>query len=215
MISLPGGGRSTRDEADILFAFREWLKAQEGRVGKLSLRTDADGSLDDDTIARAFHLSPGIAAAEPPVDLKRLPAAKKRSFASRLARVIVNCLIIFALVGAAVAWLQYADDQTKDEIQVQAAKTWDMASGWLSSALHIDTHPGSDVTSTPAPENTNEASSQASLQDAVAPTARPVAQPTPEPAQGAPVAQPALAPAQAGGVAAPDLEVFPGYEAFL
>jgi hypothetical protein len=203
MISLSGGGRGARDEADILFAFREWLKAQEGRVGKLSLRAEADGSLDDDTIARAFHLSPGIAAAEPPADLKRLPVANKRSFASRLARVIVNCLIIFALVGAAVAWLQYADDQTKAEVEAQAAKTWDLASGWLSSALHIDMRPGSDVASTPAPENTNDASSQASLQDAAAETARPVAQPTLEPAQGAPVAQPALASPQAGGVAAP------------
>jgi len=79
MIS-PGRGRNARDKADILFAFREWLKAQEGRVGKLSLRTEADGSLDDDTIARAFHLSPGIAAGEPPVDLKRPPAANKRSW---------------------------------------------------------------------------------------------------------------------------------------
>ncbi|MGC2081041.1 MAG: hypothetical protein WA728_34520 [Xanthobacteraceae bacterium] len=177
MISWPGRGRSARDEADILFAFREWLKAQEGRVGKLSLRTEADGSFDDDTVARAFHLSPGIAAAEPPVDLKRLPASNKPSFASRLARVIVNCLIIFAVAGAAVAWLQYADDGTKADIQTQAAKTWDMASGWLLSALRIDPGSRSDVASTPTPENSNEASGQASLQDALASPAAAVAQP--------------------------------------
>jgi hypothetical protein len=197
MISWPGRGRSGRDETDILFAFREWLKAQEGRAGKLSLRTEADGSFDDDTVARAFHLSPGIAAVEPPVDLKRVRASNKRSFASRLARVIVNCLIIFAVVGAAVAWLQYADDQTKADIQTQAAKTWDMASGWLLSALHIDTRPSSDAASTPSPENSNGAS----LQDAATSPAGPVAQPASKPPPGAAAAQPALAPTQAGAIA--------------
>ena len=29
MFSLLGRGRNARDEADILFAFREWLKAQK------------------------------------------------------------------------------------------------------------------------------------------------------------------------------------------
>jgi hypothetical protein len=198
MISRPGGGRSARDEeADILFTFREWLKTQEGRR---PLRPEAEGSLDDDSVARAFHLSPGIAAAEPPVDLKRLPATNKRSFASRLARAIVNCLIIFALVGAAVAWLQNVDDPTKAEIQAQVAKTWDVASGWLLSALHIDTRPSSGVASTPTPDNSNETSTQASLQDS---PAGPVAQPMPEPARGVPAAQPALAPTQAGAVAQP------------
>jgi hypothetical protein len=100
MISWPTGGRSACDEeTDILFAFKEWLKTQEGQ--QLALQREAEGSLDDDTVARAFDSSPSIAAAEPPVDLKRLPPNK--SFASRLARAIVNCLIIFALVGAAVA----------------------------------------------------------------------------------------------------------------
>jgi hypothetical protein len=205
MISWPGRGRDARDEADILFAFREWLKAQEGRVGKLSLRTEADGSFDDDTVARAFHLSPGIAAAEPSVDLKR--PTDQRSFASRLGRVFVNCLIIFALVGAAFAWLQYAGDPTKADIQTQVAKTWDMASGWLASALHIDTRPSSDVASAPTSENTNEASTQASLQDAIPSpvprVAQPAPEPAPEPAPGVPTAQPALAPTQAGAVARP------------
>jgi hypothetical protein len=142
-------------------------------------------------------LSPGIAAAEPPVDLKRQPPTNKRSFASRLARVIVNCLIIFALVGAAFAWLQYPDDQTKAEIQAQAAKTWDLASGWLSSALHIDTRPGADVASTSTSENSSGASTQASLQDVAPSSAAPVAQPAPEPAQGVPAARRASAPTQA------------------
>jgi len=79
MFSLLGRGRNARDEADILFAFREWLKAQEGRVGKLSLHPEADGSLDDDAAERTFHLSPGIAATEAPVDLKRLQTGNKRS----------------------------------------------------------------------------------------------------------------------------------------
>jgi hypothetical protein len=200
MISRPGRGSSAHDEADILFSFREWLKTQEGRVGKLSLRPEADASFDDDTVGRAFHLSPGIAAVEPPAGLKRLPATKKRSLASRLSRVIVNCLIIFALVGAAVAWGQYADDQTKTEIQVQAAKTWNLASGWVFSALHIDTRPGSEVASTPAPENSNDASAssaQASPQDAA------TTQANAAPERAFPAAQPALARAQAGAVAQP------------
>ena len=203
MISLPGRDRGARDEVDILFAFREWLKAQEGRAGKLSLRPEADGSFDDDTAGRAFHLSPGIAAAEPTVNLKRPPATKKRSFASRLSRVIVNCLIIFALVGAAVAWGQYADDQTKTEIQAQAAKTWNLASSWVSSALHIDTRTSSDVTATPNPQNESETSTQASLQDAAVSQAAPVSQPASESAQRLPAARPALAPTQARAVAQP------------
>jgi hypothetical protein len=203
MISLPDRDRGARDEVDILFAFREWLKAQEGRAGKLSLRPEADGSFDDDTAGRAFHLSPGIAAAEPTVNLKRPPATKKRSFASRLSRVIVNCLIIFALVGAAVAWGQYADDQTKTEIQAQAAKTWDLASSWVSSALQIDTRTSSDVAATPNPQNASETSTQASLQDAAASQAAPVSQPASESAQRLPAARPGLAPTQARAVAQP------------
>jgi hypothetical protein len=199
MISWPGRDRSAHDEADILFAFREWLKAQEGRVGKLSLRPEADGSFDDDTVGSAFHLSPGIAAAEPPANLRRLPTTNKRSMASRLSRVIVNCVIIFALVGAAVAWEQYGDDQTKTEIQAQAAKTWDLASGWLLSALHIDTRPSPDVVPTPTAENASETSTQASLQDA----ATMQANAAPELAQGLPSAQPTLARTQAGAVAQP------------
>jgi hypothetical protein len=202
MISWPGRGRSARDEADILFSFREWLKTQEGRVGKLSLRPEADASFDDDTVGRAFHLSPGIAAVEPPAGLKRFPATKKRSLASRLSRVIVNCLIIFALVGTAVAWGQYADDQTKTEIQAQAAKTWDLASRWVLSALHIDARLRSDVASTPALKNSNDASAssaQASPQEA----ATTQANAAPEQTQGLPAAQPALARTQAGAVAQP------------
>jgi hypothetical protein len=199
MISWPGRGRSARDDADILFAFREWLKAQEGRVGKLSLRPEADDSFDDDTVGRAFHLSPGIAAAEPPPDLKRLPTTNKQSLASRLSRVIVNCLTIFALVVAAIAWGQYADDQTKTEIQAQAEKTWHLASGWLLSALHIDTRPSPDVASTPTSENASETSTQASLGDVA--TAQPNA--APEQAQGLPAAQPALARTQPDAVAQP------------
>lgn len=203
MISLEGRDRGARDEVDVLFAFREWLKAQEGRAGKLSLRPQAGGSFDNHKAGRAFHLSPGIAAAEPTVDLKRPPATKKRSFASRLSRVIVNCLIIFALVGAAVAWGQYADDQTKTEIQAQAAKTWDLASGWLSSALHMDTWRSSDVAAMPNPQNASETSTQASLRDAAASQAAPVSQPASEPAPRLPAARPALAPAQAPAVAQP------------
>jgi hypothetical protein len=190
MISRPGRGSSAHDEADILFSFREWLKTQEGRVGKLSLRPEADASFDDDTVGRAFHLSPGIAAVEPPAGLKRLPATKKRSLASRLSRVIVNCLIIFALIGAAVAWGQYADDQTKTEIQVQAAKTWDLASGWVFSALHIDARPRSDVASTPAPENSNDASASSAQ---VSPREAATTQANAAPERAFPAAQPALA----------------------
>lgn len=201
MISWPGGGRSARDdEADILLSFREWLKTQDPQ---LSVRPEAEGSLDDDTVARAFHLSPGIAVAEPPADLKRPPATNQRSFASRVARATVNCLIIFALVGAAIAWLQNVDDRTKAEIQAQAAKTWDAASSRLLSALHIDTRPSSDVASTTTLENSNEVSTQASLQDTAASPGGPVAQPAPEPARGVPATRPASAPTQAGAVAQP------------
>lgn len=202
MISWPGRGRSARDEADILFSFREWLKTQEGRVGKLTLRPEADRSFEDDTVGRAFHLSPGIAAVEPPADLKRLPRTKKRSLASRLSRVIVNCLIIFALVGAAVAWGQYADDQTKTEIQAEAAKTWNLTSGWVLSALHIDTRAGYDVASTAAPENSNDASAP-STQDSPQEAATVQANAAPEQALGLPAARPALARTQAGAVAQP------------
>jgi hypothetical protein len=194
MISLEGRDRGARDEVDVLFAFREWLKAQEGRAGKLSLRPEADGSLKKGTARRPFHLSPGIAAVEP-VNLKRPPSSKKRSFASRLSRVIVNCLIIFALVGAAIAWGQYADDQTTTEIQAQAAKTWDLASGWLSTALHIDTRRSSDVAAMPNQQNASETSTQASLQDA------PASQPASESAPRLPAARPAVAPTQARAVA--------------
>ena len=184
MISWLGRGRDARDEADILFAFREWLKAQEGRVGKLSLRPDADSALVDDGTDKAFHFSPGIAAAEPPIDLKRLRTNTRQSVRRRLSRVIVHCLIIFALVGAAVAWLQYADDQTKTAVQAEVTKTWNLASGWVLSVLHIGT--GTDVAVVPISEN----SSQASTQDTAASQAAPVAQPTPQSPQAVAVAQP-------------------------
>jgi hypothetical protein len=206
MISWLGRGRDARDETDILFAFREWLKAQEGRVGKLSLRSEADDSLDDDTAENAFHFSPGIAATEPPIELKRLQTANKRSVGRRLSRVIVRCLIIFALVGAAVAWQQYADDETKTAVQAEVTKNWDLASGWVLSVLHIDTRPGTNAANAPTSENSNQAQVQAS----VSPIA-PVARPSSGPPQAAPMAQPALGASQANSVAQPaQAKVAPG-----
>jgi len=199
MFSLLGRGRNARDEADILLAFREWLKAQEGRVGKLSLRPEADGSWDDDAAERAFHLSPGIAATEAPVDLKRLRTGNKRSVRRRLSQVIVRCLIIFALAGAAVAWQQYADDETKTAVQAEVTKTWDLASGWVRSVLHNDTRTGINVAYAPASENSN----QAQTQDAAASQTAPVAQPAPETPQPAPVARPTSEAPQADAVAQP------------
>lgn len=196
MISWLGRGRNARDEADILFAFREWLKAQEGRVGKLSLRSEADGALDDNAAEKAFQFSPGIAAAEPPVDLQ---SSNKRSVGRWLSRVIVRCLVIFALVGAAVAWQQYADDQTKTAVQDEVTKTWDLASGWVLSVLHLDTHPGTDVALAPTSENSN----QTQMQDSAASQTAPVAQPTSESSPAAPVARPALGIPQANAVAQP------------
>jgi hypothetical protein len=187
MISWPGRGRNVRDEADILLAFREWLKAHEGRVGKLSLRPDADGSSDDNAAGKAFHLSPGIAAADPSIDLKRLRVSDKRSVAKRVSRVIVRSLVIFALIGAAVAWQLYADDQTKTMARADIVKAWDLASRWLPPAFQTETRPGSDAASAPVPENSN----QASIQNTAAPQAAPG---TSQSASATPLVQPVPAP---------------------
>ena len=217
MISWPGRGRTARDEADILFAFREWLKAHDGRVGKLSLRPDAAGPLDgppeEGVVNRAFHLSPGIAVAEPSVDLKRLRTGDDRSVAKRLSRVIVRACIIFALVAAAVAWPRYADDRTKAMAQAGIAKAWEFASAWLPSVLQPETGASSGVAGAPVRENPDQAVTQepAAQQTAsVAPQAAPgspqttaLAQPAPGSAQTTALAQPGAGPARATALVPP------------
>jgi hypothetical protein len=201
MISWPGRGRNVRDEADILFAFREWLKAHEGRVGKLSLRADVDGPSDESAATKAFHLSPGIATAEPSIDLKRLPTGDTRSVAKRLSRVIVRGFIIFALVGAAFAWQRYADDQTKAMAQSDMAKAWNLASRWLPSVFQTETRPSSGVAVEPVPENSNQAAMQ---QTAAQQAAAAAPQPAPEPPQATPLAP--ATPAPVAPAISPELE---------
>jgi len=181
MISWPGRSRNVRDEADILFAFREWLKAHEGRVGKLSLRSDADATSDENSAGKAFHLSPGIAAAEPSIDPKRLQVSDRRSVAKRVSRIIVRGLIIFALIGAAIAWQRYADDQVKTMARANIAKAWDIASRWLPSTFQTETRPSSDVAVATVPANFPQAVPATS-------------QPASEPPQAAPLVQTAAAP---------------------
>ncbi len=191
MISWPGRSRNVRDEADILFAFREWLKAHEGRVGKLSLRSDADGPSDENAAGKAFHVSPGIAAAAPSIDLKRLQARDRRSVAKRVSRVVVRSLVIFALVGGAIAWQRYVDEETKTMARADIVKAWDLASRWLPSTFQTETRPSSDVAAAPEPGNTPQAALATS-------------QPASEPAQATPPVQPV--PAPVASLTAPELQ---------
>src|ERR1700721_2435186 len=97
--------RSQRDEVDdVLVAFWEWLRLQEGRWR-------------DEPGRKEFHFSPSIAAGDPILDAHRRPATLQRPSVAR--RVLRTCpwgFLLTAIVSAAVAW-QSSDDTTKDLVR--------------------------------------------------------------------------------------------------
>ena len=128
-----------------------------------------------------FHFSPGLAAAEPTIDMPRCQAGfgsggltRTRSRAGREAfRAIAYGLIIITVAGVPLAW-QFSDDNTKDMV-----RGWGISPAGLSSILGAKSFPVAAQTVSKIPD-------RASTQDTSGPQAARVTQAAPSPVAAGP-----------------------------
>ena len=204
-----------QNESDILFAFKEWLRSQDGHNGRLSLHAVADDPWDNEASGRGFDFSPDSAPAATGGD--------GHSHGRRRFRIIIRGFVIVltaaVLVGATVAWQHYADAQTKDMARVELARAWEISSSWLSSIFpgepghrtNVATRPQSDLAAPPVTETSSIAAAQNTsgpLAASVTASA-PVAQTLGQPAIPDPIVSPAAsvaAPAVVTAVIPPELQ---------
>jgi hypothetical protein len=197
---------SERDDTDILVDFKEWLRAQDGQNGRLSLHAVADASWDNEASGTEFDFSPDNAPVATGSDGRSLA---RRSIGRRrmINRGFVIVLTAAVLAGATVAWQHYADAQTKGMARAELARAWRITASLLSSVFPAETRsrtsaatrPPSDLTALPV----TETSSIAATQNTTAPQAASVTAPAPvvQTADEAAVGEPIVAPA--ASVAAP------------
>jgi hypothetical protein len=209
-----------RDDTDILLAFKEWLRSQDGQDGRLSLHAVADSSWDNEPSGKGFDFSPESA---PATTGSNGPSLGRRSIGRRLFRIIIRGFVIVlttaVLAGATVAWQHYADVQTKDMARARLARAWDITSSWLSSVFpaetlsrtSVATRPRSDLAALPVTETSSVAVPQnTTVPPAASVTAPvPVAQTSRQPAIPDPIVPPAAsvaAPAVVTAVIPPELQ---------
>jgi hypothetical protein len=204
---------SEQDETDILLAFKDWLRSQDGQNGRLSLHAVADGSWDHEASGKGFDFSPDNAPAATGGD--------GHSHGRRPFRIIIRGFVIVltatVLAGATVAWQHYPDAQTKDMARAELARVWDITSGWLSSVFPAETRtsvvtpPPSDLAALPVTETSTVAATQNTTVPPAASvtTSAPVAQTSGQPAIPDPIVPPAAsvaAPAVVTAVIPPELQ---------
>jgi len=137
MLSSQGQDHSDQgDQGDEIFlAFKEWLKMQEARHGRVSDHRHGNGS--SESHRNEFHVSPAIAPLEPSIGVHppqpslQSPTISrgKRSVGRRVFRTFAYGFIIIVAVGAALAWAS-GDDKTKDMV-----RSWGSSLSRLSPVL--------------------------------------------------------------------------------
>jgi len=149
--------QAQRDQGDEIFlAFKEWLKVQEARRGRVAYHPHGNGS--SDSHRNEFHLSPSIAPVESiGVDPRQASfqsdgISRGRWVGRRVFRTFAYGFVIIATVGAALAW-QSSDDKTKDMV-----RAWGISLSQLSSVLGTKSPAASDVAAKPVSKTSEQAS---------------------------------------------------------
>ncbi len=145
------------DQGDEIFlAFKEWLKIQEARHGRVN--PAGNGSLDSQR--NEYHFSPGVAPVEPSISghprqasFEKAEISRWRSVGRRVFRTFTYGVIIIVTVGAALAW-QSSDDKTRDMV-----RAWGISLIQLLSVLGAKSPIASDA----ATEQASKTSQQASV----------------------------------------------------
>ena len=143
---------------EIFVAFKEWLKIQEARHGRVAHHPHGNGS--SDSHRNEFHVSPGIAPVEPSIGVNPRQASFQRYGISRgrsvgrrvFFRTFAYGFMIIVTVGAALAW-QSSDDKTKDMV-----RAWGISLSQLSSVLGTKSPAASDVAAKPVSKTSEQAS---------------------------------------------------------
>ncbi len=138
-----------------------------------------------DNHPKEFHVSPGLAAVEPAVDMRPHHVGFQRdrishdrpSVGREVFRAIFFGLIIIAIAGGALAW-QSSDVTTKDTV-----RAWGISLSGLSSVFGSGSPPATAG-------RTSNTSDQASTQDAAPPQAARIPQSSPASAAAASSADP-------------------------
>ena len=137
------------DQGDEIFlAFKEWLKIQEARHGRVA----PDRSGPSDSQRNEFHFSPGIAPVEPSIGVNSFREDGRRSVGKRAFRTFAYGVIIIVAVGAALAW-QSADDKTKDMV-----RAWGISLNQLISAPDAKSPIVSDKVTEPVSKTSQQTS---------------------------------------------------------
>jgi hypothetical protein len=211
-----------QNETDLLFAFKGWLRSQDGQNGRLPLHAVADGSWDNEVSGKGFDFAPGSAPAATGSDGG---PRGKGSIGRRLFSIIIRGFVIVltaaVLAGATVAWQRYTEAQTKDMARAEWARAWQITARWLSSVFPAETgrrmivaiRPQSDLAAPPVTETSSIAAAQnITVPQAASVTApAPVAQTSDQPAAPDPIVPPAAsvtapAPAVVTAVIPPELQ---------
>jgi hypothetical protein len=146
------------DQSDEIFlAFKEWLKIQEARHGRVQHHPHGNGSSDSHW--NEFNVSPSIVPVEPSIgadsrqaSFQRDGISRGRWFGRRVFRTFAYGFIIIITVGAALAW-QSSDDKTKDMV-----RAWGISLRQLSSVLGTKSHTASDAAAEPVSKISEQAS---------------------------------------------------------
>jgi hypothetical protein len=157
---LSSQSQDQSDQGDEIFlAFKEWLKIQEARHGRVAHHPDGNGSSDDHR--NELHVSPGIAPVEPSIGVNPPQASfqnhgisrGRRSVGRRVFRTVAYGFITIVIVGAALAWAS-SDDKTKEMV----IRAWGISLSQLSSVLGTKSPAASDTTAEPVSRTSQRAS---------------------------------------------------------
>ncbi len=151
-------GQAQGDQSDEIFlAFKEWLRIQEARHGRVEHHPHGNGS--SDSHSNEFTVSPSIAPFEPSIAVNPREASFQRdgisgghSVGRRVFRTFACGFVIIVTVGAALAW-QSSDDKTKDMV-----RAWGFSLSQLSSVLGAKPPIASDVATEPVSKSSEQAS---------------------------------------------------------
>lgn len=152
-------GQAQGDQSDEIFlAFKEWLRIQEARHGRVEHHPHGNGS--SDSHSNEFTVSPSIAPVEPSIAVNPREASFQRdgissghSVGRRVFRTFAYGFVIIVTVGAALAW-QSSDDKTRDMV-----RAWGISLIQLLSVLGAKSPIASDA----ATEQASKTSQQASV----------------------------------------------------
>ena len=154
---LSSQSQAQSDQGDEIFlAFKEWLKIQEARHGRVAHHPHGNGS--SDSHRNEVHVSPSIAPVEPSIGIDPQASfqsdgiSRGRWVGRRVFRTFAYGFVIIATVGAALAW-QSSDEKTKDMV-----RAWGISLSQLSSILGLKSPAASDAATAPVSRTSEQAS---------------------------------------------------------